>query len=243
VEYYIASDCDEIMRLKGFDHVVGMGDNPLNLCGFYDKFNNIIYSNSKKGECYEHEITRLINNFFSGAHGLLINGLSDYFIEDNSKLGFPLTEHFKRMDNYLNLHPEIDLSHLDSFYSMDNVTSPSYLLGILICQLILEKGGLPLLKKGMKSTPTDETLYKFIETEIGVKQTDLNETLREMIYRYSRENIKKIISPNSSNIQIMLWKRQIKAIRLCWIFLKEYQKVVRQRMQAKDPLRMIFCRA
>jgi hypothetical protein len=111
----------------------------------------------------------------------------------NSKLGLPLTEHFKRADQYLNLHPEINLSDLNSFYNMDNITSPSYLLGILICQLIPEKGGLSLLKKGMKSTSTDEALYKFIETEIGVRQADLNGTLRKMIYRYSQENIKKVI--------------------------------------------------
>lgn len=190
--YYIAENCDEIMRLKGFDYVIGMGNSPMNLCGFFDGFNTIIYSNAKKGENYEHELSRLINKFYPEAHGLFINGLSDYFIEDDIKLGLPLQEHFKRMDDYLSKRKEINLSNLNTFYEMDNITSPSYLIGIMICQLTLEKGGLELLKKGMHYGSSDEQLYAFLERELGIKQKNINSLFRKMIHKYAQSGIKKI---------------------------------------------------
>lgn len=192
VEYYIAENCDAIMRLKGFDYIVGMGDNFTNLCGFYDRFNNIIYSNAKKGENYEHELTRLINNFFPNAHGMYLNGLSDYFIEDNNKMGLTLKEHFKRMDEHLNKHPEIDLNNLDSFYQMDNVTTPSYFLGVIITHMTLEKGGLELLKKGMNTAYNNESLYDFLDKEKIIKKNTLNKVLRSQIHKYATQDLKKI---------------------------------------------------
>ncbi len=192
VEYYIAENCDDIMRLKGFDYIVGMGNNYTNLCGFCDMYNNIIYSNAKKGEYYEHELTRLINRTFPNAHGMFLNGLSDYFIEDNNKMGLPIKEHFKRMDDYLSEHPEIDMYDIESFYLMDNVTTPSYFLALIITQATLEKGGLELLKKGLNNGYNDDDLYEFLDKELGIKRKNLNKYLRSKIHKYAYEDIKKV---------------------------------------------------
>jgi hypothetical protein len=197
IAYYIASDCDGIMKLKGFEYVVGMGDNITNLCGFHDVYNTIIYSNSKKGEYYEHEITRLINNFFPRAHGHYINGLTKYFTEDDMALGQSFKRHFQRMDDYLEAHEGIDLSNYsDSFYAqpMDNITPPHYFVGLLICRLTLDKGGLPLLKQAMNSTPTNEDMLRFIEEELHIKRKDLNRKLRQLIHQYAQEDFKRMIT-------------------------------------------------
>ncbi len=192
VEYYIAENCDDIMRLKGFDYVVGMGNHFTNLCGFCDTYNNLIYSNSKMGECYEHELTRLINNFFPKAHGLFLNGLSEYFNEDGIQIGLPHIEHLKRMDDHLKQNKSIDLKDLSSFYRMDNVTSPHYMLGMIICQLTIEKGGLDLLKKGLNYGSSDEDIYRFLDEELGIKRENMNKKFRELISHYSQKGIKRI---------------------------------------------------
>ncbi len=140
VEHYIAESCDGIMRLKGFDYVVEMGMNYAGQCGFCDTDNGIIYSNARRGECCGYELTRLINNRYPRAHGLLLNGLADYFIGDNVKTGLPLEKHFARMDEYLSAHPEVDLADLPSFYRLDDITTLSYFLGLAICRTALEKG-------------------------------------------------------------------------------------------------------
>ncbi len=44
--YYIARNCDEIHKMKGYDYVVSMGRTP-SLCRFTDTNNNIIYSIDK----------------------------------------------------------------------------------------------------------------------------------------------------------------------------------------------------
>ncbi len=187
IEYYITLNCNEIMQLKGFDYVIGEGVNINNLCGFYDRFNNIIYSNSINGENYEHEIVHLINNFFPNAHGLFLNGLSDYFGENDIKLGISITEHFKRMDNYLQRHPEINLNKLDTFYQMDGVTSPSYFLGIILCHLCIEKGGINLLKEALVYGNSDDDLYRFIDQKLNIKRNDINKSFRKIIHQFGKD--------------------------------------------------------
>jgi hypothetical protein len=190
VEYYIALNCDEIYKLKGFDFVIGMGKEP-NLCGFYDRFNNIIYSNSQEGEYYEHEIIHLINNFFPKAHGLFLNGLSAY-IGSKAHLGQSLDFHIKRMNLYLNIHPEIDLTNFSNFYQMDDQTTPSYILGAIICHLTLEKGGIELLKKALNSGNSDDDLYRFIKKELNIEQKNLNKFMRKKIAEYSKNGFTAI---------------------------------------------------
>lgn len=190
VEYYIALNCDEIYKLKGFDFVIGMGREP-NLCGFYDRFNNIIYSNSQEGEYYEHEIIHLINNFFPKAHGLFLNGLSAY-IGSKAHLGQSLDFHIKRMNLYLNTHTEIDLTNFSNFYQMDDQTTPSYILGAIICHLVLEKGGIELLKKALNSGNSDDDLYRFIKKELNIEQKNLNKYMRKKITEYSKNGFTPI---------------------------------------------------
>jgi hypothetical protein len=191
IEYYIAENCSDIFQLKGFDFVVGMGCQYIDLCGFTDIQNNIIYSNAIKGEYYEHELCRLINKFYPNAHNLFINGLTEYFNESNIARGVSIQEHYKRMDSYLREHKEIDLSDF-SFSQLDNITAPHYFMGLILCQLTLEKGGIELLKNGMQNTYTDSELHQFMEKELKIKRKDVDALFRKIIKDYAQNGIARI---------------------------------------------------
>ncbi len=180
VTYYIAPNCDELFELKGFDFVLGMGRTP-NVCGFFDHFNTIIYSTSQDGENHNHELIHLLNNFFPRGHGLFLTGLSAYWGGASAHLGQNFAYHLKRVNVYLIQHPEVNLSNLDSFYEMDDQTSSSYITGGVLCHLVLEKGGIPLLKEGLNAGDSMDDLYKFLESKLGIKRTDLNKYLRRRI--------------------------------------------------------------
>jgi hypothetical protein len=182
VDYYIASSCSDIYKLKGFEDVVGMHCTQCNhLCGFTDRLNNIIYSNTIEGEYYSHELMRLINKFFPNTSGVFINGLAAY-VGGANKAGLPITEHFRRMDAYLNAHPEIT-DIIRSWSYMDETTAPIYYIGALICQMCLEKGGLPLLREGMAVDSDDEAaLNTFFKEKLDMPIEKQSSILREKIH-------------------------------------------------------------
>jgi hypothetical protein len=53
--------------------------------------------------------------------------------------GKSLIYHTKRVNEYLSLHNEIDLSKPFEFYKLDEKTNPQYVIGAVLCDLILEK--------------------------------------------------------------------------------------------------------
>ena len=177
--YYIAPDCDGIHNLKGFDYVFTMG--ALDVCGFYDPINHIIYSTSHGGENNQHEIVHVINDRFPNAHGLLLAGIAAYWGGDNANFGKPLAYHLKRVDEYLVQHQDIDLNEFTEFYSIDSKTNPQYVIGAVICDEALRKGGMEKLKKMLNAGSTDEELIETIHKELGIAPTDLNSFFRSRI--------------------------------------------------------------
>ena len=62
--------------MKGFDYLIGMGNEQGNSGGTFDRRNYIIYGDSVHGENYQHEIARLINPTYPNAHILFIQGIN-----------------------------------------------------------------------------------------------------------------------------------------------------------------------
>lgn len=193
IRYYIAQNCDEINKLKGYDYVIGSGDKICNTCGYTDVHNNIIYADAVKGVNYQHELTRLINTSFPKANVLFINGLAEYFNETEKQLGLSHRQHYIRMNTYLNEHKNEDISNFQNskFYTMDNLTAPYYLVGMIICQKTLEVGGVELLKIGLNAGSSDEDVCKFIESNLNIKKHNLNKFIRDEISKYANEDMKK----------------------------------------------------
>ena len=181
LDIYISRGWSDTEKLKGYEYTVSSTVvNDYDLGGTTDTDNNIIYSNSTKGEFYEHEMMRLINQFYPNAHRLFLNGLSEYYTEDKMMRGVSIKEHFRRFDEYLDAHPEIDLKELDTF-NAGNLAEVNYLLGLEIVDMTIDKGGYDLLKEAMKTVNTDDQMRDFIEKELGIAVEDINSTFRSII--------------------------------------------------------------
>lgn len=181
LDVYISKGWSDTERLKGYEYTVSSTVvNDFDLGGTTDTDNKIIYSNSTKGEFYEHEMVRLLNPFYGETHRLFLNGLSEYYTEDKMMRGVSIKEHFRRFDEYLDAHPEIDLKDLDTF-DAGNLAEVNYLLGHVIVNLTLEKGGYDLLKVAMKSVTTDDEMREFINEKLGIAIEDINSIFREII--------------------------------------------------------------
>lgn len=188
LDVYISIGWQETQRLKGFDYT--MGDIAIadtgNLGGTTDMENNIIYSNSTKGEFYQHEMMRLLRRKYSDAHQLLWNGLSEYFSEDQIMRDVPIQEHFSNLDRFLMAHPEIDLRYLDSFDS-GNLTEKNYLIGLVILQLIEERCGKAMIKESLQTIHTDDELHQFINNELGISEKEMDTVFRKNIHSFAEK--------------------------------------------------------
>ena len=181
LDVYISKGWSDTEKLKGYEYTVSSTVvNEYDLGGTVDTINKIIYSNSTKGEFYEHEMIRLLNPFYPNTHRLFLNGLSEYYTEDKMMRGVSIKEHYRHFDEYLDAHPEIDLKDLDTF-DAGNLAEVNYLLGLVIVNLTLEKGGYALLKEAMNGVETDDQMREFIADKLNIAVEDINSTLRGII--------------------------------------------------------------
>ncbi|MCR5130140.1 MAG: hypothetical protein K6C10_01595 [Prevotella sp.] len=190
ITQFIAPNLYEQQKLKGFDYLIGMGDEQGNSGGSFDRKNFIIYGDSVHGENYQHEIARLINPTYPDAHFLFIQGIAEYVNTSQKQFGLSHREHYGRMKVWLNAHPDADLTDLDDkFYTMDNQTAPSYLVGKIVCYELFKRGGFQALKRALDSGEEDADFYGFLKKEIGISKVNFNHWLREKIDLYSKEDI------------------------------------------------------
>ena len=186
INYYICKDCDDIFKVKGFDYVITMGNG--NECGFYDVENKIIYATQFAGENHQHELTHIINEYFPNANPLVLTGLSAYFGDENAHKGKPLIYHIKRVNDYLKLNTQIDLNEPYNFWKLDEETNPQYVIGALLCNITIKKGGIDLLKRFLNNSKTEEDFLNFIEKDLNIKKGKLNAFLRKEIDIISNKN-------------------------------------------------------
>lgn len=186
ITYFITKDCDSIYDLLGFEYIFnkGSGDE----CGYFESKNNFVFSTEKGGANHYHEITHYLNKFFPNANYLLLTGISAYISKDKAHFGKPLIYHIKRVNEYLEKNKEIDLSKPSNFYSLDEKTNPQYVIGAILCDIILEKGGKDLLIKAFQSTESDEKLMDFFKKYILAKNENLNDKIRKKIYEISKKD-------------------------------------------------------
>jgi hypothetical protein len=174
IRYYFAETNDELNNLRGFDYNFTMG-NAEKPSGLADANDNLIFS-SGLGENYFHEIVHLYLNELH-PKSPLNEGLAVYY---GGSMGKNSDWHFKRLNQYLKEHPEINLNHPDKFYYMDNYTNPGSTLRALLCDLAFKKNGIEGLKKIMKYNSIDEIL----SNEFNVKKEDWNKFYRNSLENY-----------------------------------------------------------
>lgn len=186
LDVYISTGWRESQSLKGYDYTISdiaVADFS-NLGGTTDIDNNIIYSNSTKGEFYQHEMMRLLRSEYPDAQRLLWNGLSEYFSEDQMMRGIAIQDYYNDLDHFLIDHPEVDLQYLDSFDS-GNLTEKNYLIGMLILQIIEERCGKSMIKQALKTIHTDADLIEFIVAELGIAEQDIDTVFRGYIHSFA----------------------------------------------------------
>ena len=190
ITQFIAPNVYEQQKMKGFDYLIGMGNEQGNSGGSFDKRNFIIYGDSVHGENYQHEIARLINPTYPNAHFLIIQGLSEYVNTSQKQFGLSHRAHYGRMKEWLDAHLDADLTDMDNkFYTMDNQTSPAYLVGKIVCHEMYKKGGYQALKRALATGKDDSDFYGLLKNEIGIGKDNFNRWLRERIGLYSMEDI------------------------------------------------------
>ena len=190
ITQFIAPNVYEQQKMKGFDYLIGMGNEQGNSGGSFDKRNFIIYGDSVHGENYQHEIARLINPTYPNAHFLIIQGLSEYVNTSQKQFGLSHRAHYGRMKAWLDAHLDADLTNMDDkFYTMDNQTSPAYLVGKIVCHELFKKGGYQALKRALATGKDDSDFYGLLKNEIGIGKDNFNRWLRERISHYSMEDI------------------------------------------------------
>lgn len=184
--YFIAENCDNIYDMIGYDYIFSKGTSEE--CGYFESKNNFIFATQKAGENHYHEITHFINEFYPNANQLLLTGISAYISKDKAHFGKPLIYHTKRVNDYLKKNKEINLSKPFDFYSLDDATNPQYVIGAILCDLIVEKGGKKLLINAFNNTKTDEDLIKFLDKNITPKNENLDQKIRKKINQISNKN-------------------------------------------------------
>ncbi|QLL59102.1 hypothetical protein [Empedobacter falsenii] len=179
IKYYIVENCDKQLEYLGVNYIATTG--LMDQCGYFDKENNILLSTFYAGENYQHEIIHLINKKFPNAHYLLLTGLSVYHKSKNANIGRSLDEVFKDFDKFIINNSNYNLSFTGKFPKINNRTSSEYIISAILIDLILEKGGVDLLKKGLITIKTDEELNNFLINELNI--TDQNNTIRKVSNR------------------------------------------------------------
>jgi hypothetical protein len=157
LNYFIPVNCTEGHKMVGYEYFEGDAKK-LNLCGYFDEVNNIIYSNSVAGEFYEHELVHVINKEFPNANLYFLTGLAAY-INDAGSFGKSEKFHLRR---YLQLYPQQNLNKFYEISYLDDLTAPNYLFGAVICHSLLRRGGIKLLTQAMSKKLTNQELIKFL---------------------------------------------------------------------------------
>jgi hypothetical protein len=161
VTYYVATDCTEAQRMKGFDYVVGMSSSAV--CGFYDEVNHLVYAGGQ-GEGYLHELVHVINPYFPRAHPLFLTGYSGL---RGGHFGHTLAYHKQRVRDYLTTHA-VDLQNPLAFTTLDEQTNPQYVIGGIFCEAALRKGGIAKLKRLFSYGTSDENFYEALRKEFNL---------------------------------------------------------------------------
>lgn len=174
-EYYFANDFDEIQELKGLDYYLGEGGTVWPSGGASE---DKVYSGGL-GEYYPHEVFHVqIDAVYPNKHNWVSEGIATLL---GGSRGKSLQWHIHRTNDYLQEHPQIDLSNMLQLTNVDNRTAYRYVLGGLIAKKIKDKGDWPLLKAFMTSGTTDADYYKAIYQYLGVSRSELNSYLRKQL--------------------------------------------------------------
>ncbi|MBO0939059.1 hypothetical protein J2I47_21070 [Fibrella sp. HMF5335] len=175
VEYYLADTPDELRQLRGFDYQI-TGSGLLKPTG--RAIDNRVFC-SGLDEFYPHELVHVyVDPHYLNKHPWVTEGVATFL---GGSRGESLDWHLARVAAHLRTYPTIDLTSMLSLVTLDEFTDYRYALGGLFARAVFKKGGLPLLKQFMQSGQTDTAYYAALEQFLGLKRSQLNTSVRELL--------------------------------------------------------------
>lgn len=187
IDYYLFKNCYDETRMRGFYYLPNLGLNKD--CGYFDVDHNIIYTTQTLGEAHLHELVHLINKKYPNAHWLLLTGLAVYQPGEEATLGYSFQELFKNELAYINKNQIRQLDPLD-FPTFDPKVTDSYLSGPILIDLILNKGGKPLLIQALENIHSDEDLKAFIKTDLKLSPDEYSKVALQKIREMAQNQFK-----------------------------------------------------
>jgi hypothetical protein len=176
MNFYYANIRSEIGAIKGLDFSIGVSGEERPTGKVYNA--NTILCNGA-GAYYPHELIHLLlNPNFPKCHWWINEGVATYF---GMSAGKPLDWHLRKLNIYLQAHPEIDLNNMLMLRSLDSFTDYRYVLGGLLVQLGFEKNGYDGVKRLMNGGKSNDDFYNVIETELGLRKGELNTFIRSYL--------------------------------------------------------------
>ncbi|MFD0751402.1 hypothetical protein ACFQZS_14725 [Mucilaginibacter calamicampi] len=171
INYYLANNKDELYQVQGFDYTVMMGNKAAPSGKSDDKDNQVFCGGL--GENYFHEVVHLyLNHLYPKSP--LQEGLAVFYA---GSMGHSVKWHLKRVTQYLNKHPEADLTDVDNFWYTDPFTNPSSAIQGMICSMVFKKEGVPGLKRLMQYNSYKDIFKK----EFNIDKEQINAFLRKSI--------------------------------------------------------------
>ena len=200
VEYYLFENKTEMFHNFGIDGscydfysaetIIPYGNSKIGK-------NKICYT--KGGESKIHEFIHLILKSESNGQRFswFEEGVCCYFGEHVLQTK---EWHFDKLKVFLNDNPQIDLSvdlieayvDADGRYTHDSTQSVinykkaycdvysnySYVIQMVICEMMYQKGGMDLVKRMLFETSDDKALYASIEHLLGIKRSEINSVIK-----------------------------------------------------------------
>ena len=181
VTYYSSTNPEELFRIKGFDY------NPMMYMskdgGFAE--GNILFSGNNS-EFYAHELVHIYaQKKFPEIPGLLDEGFA--MLVGGSGV-HEYDWHRKKLKEYLNEHPDFDIGKYVEPYEykyIDNESSVPYMVGALICEIILRKYGKEKLFEIFKS---ENDLWQNLRS-IGIEKENIDLELKNEVRNYAQQRI------------------------------------------------------
>jgi len=158
-----------------------------NMTGTGTKGGQLIYKEdmilSSADENHRHELVHYFTNKMNPDKiGFFDEGLATYF---GGNLGHDLQWHINYLNNYLKTKPDLDISDVNKFGYVDNMTNPQYVLGAIFIKYTIDNYGFKKILVLLQFSARKLNYQDVIETEFGIKKTDLNSFFKNYLKEHA----------------------------------------------------------
>lgn len=173
--YYLCSNLEEILRIKGFDYVHDMYASEH--VGHFELHNTIFSGSDSESNVHDmvHGYLRRADN---QSHWMLTEGLATYIGGSRNE---NFTDHLHHLNTFLESHRDTALyKYAMEGGRLENNIFAGHVVGALICHLALEDGGRKKLFKMMETGYTEEELLQALAL-IGINKENFDQKVKEAV--------------------------------------------------------------